>query len=149
MTITINPNPAQTVAVDTTETFADFANKVFKLSKRPIRHGNGKPIELEPGSKNSVLLLRISELATPQQFEALFGIIMQGIIAATAQGIIPEGWLQGVSTPFDLLTPAIPEQYIDEEYEYKIILTGEMQYVVTRERIPEVEVEEEVVENVP
>ena len=144
MTITINPNPAQTITADTTETFTDFANKVFKSSKRPIRHGNGQPVELETDSTYSVVLLKLSEIATPQQFAALLGIIMQGVAEATAQEIIPEGWLQHIATPFDLHTPAIPERYIDNEHEHKIFLTGEMQYVLTRECKPE---EEEVEDN--
>jgi hypothetical protein len=138
----INPNPAQTITADTTETFKTFSDRVFQSSKRILQHGNGQPIELEPGAKYAVLALKLAEIATPQQFEALFGIILQAVGQATASGIIPPDWFQGIATLFDILPPEIPAELVKEGREYKVFLTGNTALAYTETPIPEVEIDE-------
>jgi len=137
--VTINPNPAQQVTADLSETFDDFANKVAKTSKRQIRFGNGEPIEIEPGGKYAVLALKLAEIATPEQFFALMNAIEQAIVKATMDGTIPPGWFQGVSTLFDLLPPEVPEQFQDENHEIRAYWVGEHRFVYTQTPISEEE----------
>lgn len=125
MDITINPNPAQPVTADVTETFEDFANKVQRTSHKPIQHGNGNPVELNAGSKYSVIALELAEIASVEQFTALMGIIMQSVGQATAAGVIAEGWFKGLTTLFDLYPPAVPEEHQDEAPNAKMFLCGE------------------------
>jgi hypothetical protein len=130
--VIINPNTAQQITADTTETFDDFANRVFKTSKRAIRHGNGEPVEIEPGAKYAVLALKLSEIATPEQFNALFEIIMQSVEQATQAEIIPPDWFQGLTTLFDLFPPTVPEQFQEAGHEIKAYFTGEAGFVMTK-----------------
>ena len=144
MTVEINPNPALKITVDPTDTFADYQEKIIKKSKRQLRHGNGLPIELKPGSKYAVIALELAEIATPEQFGALMGGIMQALTQATVGGIIPPDWFKGVSTLFDLHPPEVPEQFQEEGYETKMFLSGETHFVVSKTPIPEAEPEVEV-----
>jgi hypothetical protein len=134
----VNPNPAQVITADTTETFEDFVRRVYKTSKRLIRYGNGKPIELKPGGKYAVIALKLSEIATPAQFDALFRIIMQSVAEATETGVIPPDWFQNISTLFDLYPPEIPEQFQDGSHEFKSFLVGETGFAIIKTPLPEV-----------
>lgn len=132
MSIVINPNPAQPITADVTETFDDFAGKVQRTSHNPIQHGNGNPVELNAGSKYSVIALELAEIATTEQFAAIMGIIMQSVTQATQAGIIPEGWFKGITTLFDLYPPAVPEPYQEEGYQTKMFLCGETFFTAAR-----------------
>jgi len=139
----INPNPAQQIIADTTESFQDYANRIFKTSKKKILHGNGEPVELAPDSVYSTVLLKVTYLLSSEKFGVLEGIIGQSITQAEASGVIEKGWFQGLATPLDLHTPAIPEQYQEEGFDIKIFLAGEVGLVMAKTLIPEVEIDEQ------
>ena len=139
MSVAINPNPALAVTANTEETFQDFASRVFRTSKRQLRHGNGQLIQLVPNSVYTTLLLKVKYLLSPEKFNVLEGIIGQSIMQAVMTGVIEPDWFQGLATPLDLLTPPIPEQFQDEENEIKLFLTGETQFAVSKTPLPEVE----------
>ena len=125
--ITVNPNPAQNVTVNTEETFETFRNHVYKQS-HPLRFDDRKWIELMPGSKNAVIKLQLSDIATPEQITALLGMIMQSVLQATNEGIIPPDWLLDIATLFNLTPPEVPEQFVEEGHEIKVFWTGEGHY---------------------
>ena len=138
----INPNPAQQVVVNTETTFTDFANKVRKESKRPLRLGNGELIELAPDAVYTTLLLKVEYLLSKEafeEFEKRFGLL---IAQAVMDGVIEPDWFQGLATPLDLHTPAIPEQYQDDEHDIKIYLVGEVGFALAKTPIPEVEIDD-------
>ena len=122
--INVNPNPAGVITADTTTVFSDFVNKVAKESYRSIAFGNGNSIELEPDSAYTLLKLKVSAIATTEQFNGLLPYLMQGVVEATKAGIIPEDWLQDITTALDIHVPAVPEQYVDDEHEIKMLLMG-------------------------
>ena len=138
---TIIQNQAQSVEVNTTETFDQFATRIFKDSKRPVRFKNGADIELDPKLEYSFLMLGLTQLATPQEFEVLFTAIMGAIAQAESQGLIPAGWVKTVATPFDVLPPKIPNKFADEigNATLKTLLVGEVGFAVVKEEPPEPE----------
>ena len=140
--ITVNPNHAQNVTVNTEETFETFRNRVYKQS-HPLRFADGKLIELEPGSKNAVISLKLSEIATSAQFDVLLGIIMQSVAQATESGVISPGWLLDIATLFNLTPPEVPEQFEEEGFETKAFWTGEGHYNFIRTPVREPVEEEE------
>jgi hypothetical protein len=143
----INPNPAQQITAETTETFQDFANRVFKASKRSIRHGNGLPVEIEPGGIYSTLLIKVKKLLTAEKFFEVQEYIERGIIQAVMDGVVEPDWFQGITTPFDLHPPEVPEHYKDDDHEIKAYLVGETGFVFTQTPIPEVIAEEDATHN--
>lgn len=143
MDIKINPNPAQRVSAVITESFKDFADKVFQSTKRPVQYGNRKPVTLEPDSKYHVILLKVLEFMTEDQQTAFMEIFKKDIMAAIKKDIFPKDWLQDIVPLFEWDTPAIPNQYIDEKFEHKIVLTGHTQFIATRESIHEELAQEE------
>ena len=133
----INPNPAQQITANTAETFDDYANRIFKTSKKRIQHGNGEPVELAPDSVYSTILLKVKYLLSQEKFNVLEGIIGQSIMQAVMDGVIEPDWFQGLATPLDLHTPAIPEQYQEEGHEIKVFLAGETGFVMQKTKIPD------------
>ena len=143
MTVEINPNPALSIAVDPTDTFSDYQEKIIKKSKRQLRHGNGQPIELQPDSIYTTLLMKVKYLLSTEKFYVLEGIIGQSIMKAVMDGVIEPDWFQGITTPLDLHTPPIPEQFQEEGHEIKMFLSGETKFVVSKNPLPEVIVDDE------
>ena len=150
MTVEINPNPAMTITVDLTDTFSDYAKKLIDKSKRPLRHGNkdnptlpGERIELKPGGNYAVTMWDLDAIATKEQFAALRPYIEQAIVNATLDGIIAPGWVKDFSTLFDLHPPEVPEQFQEEGYEINMFLSGETKFVVSKNPLPEVIVDDE------
>ena len=132
--ININPNPAQTTIVDTADNFTDFVNKVTERSQRELKFDNGNPIILEPDSEYATLLLKVSKIATPAQFSALLPYLMGGIVEATRAGAIPLGWLEDITTAFNIVTPPVPKEYIDNEHTIKMILMGNTYLLTIRKQ---------------
>ena len=138
----VNPNPAQQITVNLETTFEDFKNQVFKKSKRPLRHGNGQLIELAPDAVYTTVLLKVKYLLSAEKFNVLEGIIGLSIMQAVMDGVIEPDWFQGLATPLDLHTPAIPEQYQDDNHDIKIYLVGETGFAVAKTPLPEVEIDD-------
>ena len=134
MNININPNPAKTITVDMTETFADFVNKVTERSQETLEFGNKAPIALEPDSKYVFLKMKVSEIITPEQFDALLPYLMNGILEATKAEIIPEELLQDFATAFNVATPPVPEQYVDDNHTIEMLLMGNTYLLTIRKQ---------------
>ena len=130
--IIVNPNPAQLIAVDPSDTWADYAERVQLKSKKPLQHGNGEAIVLEPDCVYSSVLLKMVRTLTSSEFETLLGGIMHTIDQLEKAGMLPKGIVKVVSTPFDINTPEVPEQFLDEAYDYKVILEGATWLVMVR-----------------
>jgi hypothetical protein len=148
MTAEVVTHPAQNIAVATAETFDQFTNRIYRSSKRQLRYKDGEPVELNPEWEYSFLMLGMTRLATPPEFEVLYTRIMTSIAQAEAAGEIPAGLVQSVATPFDVTPPKIPAQYIEEleeGAEMKTYLVGEVGFAVTK-KFPEPVVEEEETE---
>ena len=135
---------AQSVVVDTTETFEEFANRIYK-KQYPIQYKDGTSVELDPNRVYSTTLLHMLQLLTTEQFEKLFARIMGAVALSEAAGEIPAGVVAAVSTPLDFVPPKIPQQYIDaltEDEFFKILLIGSVQFAIQKHRRP-VEMEED------
>ena len=66
----------------------------------------------------------LAEIATSEQFDALLPYFMSGILEATKAETIPEGWLQDFATAFNVVTPPVPEQYVDDNHTIEMLLMG-------------------------
>lgn len=132
MTEIIN-HPAQEISVQTSETFDQYADRLYKRSRRLFQHGDGTLIELHPDLEYSFLMLGLTRLATPEEFGVLYTTIMTAIAQAETQGLIPSDWVKTVATPLDVKPPSVPQRLIEDDAEVKIYLTGELQFSVTKQ----------------
>ena len=147
MTVVVVDGGATKISVETAETFSQFQSRIFK-ARKPLQFVTkdeqgevigGAPIELNPESVYSFLMLELTRLATPQEFGALFTIIMTEIAKAEAQGIIPPGWVKSVATPFDVQPPVIPDKFsdqIEEGVTLKVLLSGDVGFNIIKEYPP-------------
>jgi hypothetical protein len=129
---------AQRVTLESDETFAQYADRVFR-TRRPIQYKDGTPIEVDPNLQYSFLMLGLTRLATPEEFGVLYGIIMSAVAEAESQGIVPAGWIKTVGTPFDLIPKPVPSKFADEIPANTVIKTyiaGEMSYDIRLEILP-------------
>jgi hypothetical protein len=156
------PFQAQDITCSDYETFEQYANRVYKATKKPLRYKDstvdedgtlvnpyGVPIEVNPDLHYAFLMLGLTRLGTPQEFEMLFGAIMLVVQQMEQAGHLPEGWVRSVATPFNIKCPRIPEQFADDiaRAVTKAYLTGDAAISVTR-IIPPLEPEPEPEEQI-
>jgi len=127
-------NPAHQITAQSAETLDEYSARIRKSSMKPIRYKDGTPIELDPKLQYSFLMMGLTRLATPEEFGALYTAIMTTVAQMEASGALPEGWVKTVATPFDVLPPAVPEQYTENigEDEVKTFLVGEAGFSIVR-----------------
>lgn len=127
----INMNPAKVaISGEQRNSFVDFAKKIAKETRSSICFGNpndptkpGENIELRPGTVSVFLQLQCERLGTPEEFGAIFGLIIESALNAG----IDISFIKEVATAFSIFTPAIPEDLDDvgENDEIKAFLSGD------------------------
>ena len=160
----IIPFQAQDVTCSDYETFEQFADRVYKATKKPLMYKDtatnedgtlvnpgGVLIEINPELYYSFLMLGLTRLGTPEEFAELFGAIMGVVGQMEAMGRLPVGWVKSVATPFNIRCPKIPEQFADPVAGtvMKAYLVGDAAIAIRRESPPpeeSLEVEETVEE---
>jgi hypothetical protein len=96
------------------ENFEEFTRRIERSSQKPLRYGDGRRIILKPGIEKCFLELDLLTKATPELFENLAAAMMLTVKQFEAQKLLPEDWVQGIGTPIDIATPAVPQHFIDE-----------------------------------
>ena len=130
--ITVNMNPAQLVKYVPSDAWARFAEDVQLQTITPLEFGNGKEIKLESGSTYVAVGLKVKEVLTPEKFFALKAIIEESLMKAVMVCVVDADWLQGIETWFDVEVPEIPEEFLEDGYNYTAILKGNKQLVMVR-----------------
>jgi hypothetical protein len=126
----------RSITMRTEQTFDEFADHVYRVNKRELRHRNGTLIELQPDLAYSLLMLGMKRLLTEEEFGIVCERFMAEIKALEDQGILPRDSVTVVATPFDVPNrPAIPERFaeeIDDEATIKTYLTGEVSFTIAK-----------------
>jgi hypothetical protein len=98
----INENPAQVLTPVTGESFIKIARRIQQQSARKIAYNNGKPIEIDPDTEYSVVLLGMTELLDTDGFNALMPFIGEAIEKATVAGVLAPGQIKSIATAFSI-----------------------------------------------
>ena len=135
---------AQSITIQTDETFDQFADRIYTKCRYPIQYKSGERIELDPALAYTFLMLGMPRLLTPEEFAGLLPYVMPAIAQAEADGTIPPGLIRTIATPFDVPPrPAIPAKFADdigEGVEIKTYLAGETAFLITKKHTePEIE----------
>ena len=116
-------HPAQSLAFETGETFSQFADRVYRQSKRPLQYSDGAMIELDPELQYSFMMFGMTRLLTPEEFAAVYEAMMTALAKAEKKGTVPAGLIKTVATPFDVMPPRIPDSFVDGLEEGAVIKT--------------------------
>ena len=130
--IPVNMNPAQLVKYVPSDAWARFAEDVQLQTNTKLEFGNGREIKLATGSTYVGVGLKVKEVLTAEKFFALKAIIEESLMKAVIAGVVDADWLQGIETWFDVEVPEVPEELLEDGYEYAAILKGNKQIVMVR-----------------
>jgi len=141
----INENKALTISANFGETFADVAKRVQINSARPITFDNGTPIELDPESEYSILMLKMPEgVLTTEEFDALTPYLFGGIAQAVMAGVLSPTRIADIATIFTIAKQPQFTMEIPEGYSLKVYWDGmtTFRYALEADPVPLPEEEE-------
>ena len=140
----INENQAQVLTAETGESFFKIAQRIQRDSARKIAFADGSPIEIDPNFDYPVILLRMTNELTPEEFGELTPYLLAGIGQAVTAGVITADRIQEIITAFTLSKqPPFPFDF-PEGAGVKVFWEGTTTYRYEWEALPmPVEIEEE------
>ena len=113
MTFEIIQSPAQQQTARIEENFGEFAQRIRTSTRRELRFGDGKRIEIMPDRILCCIGIEVEHVATPEQFANLMAAIMLTVEQFEAQKLLPVNWVKRVGTLVDFTPPAIPQCHLD------------------------------------
>ena len=141
---TVIENQATPFLLRTDETFLEFANRISKSNVCNVGYKDGSLIELDPNLEYSFVLLGLKRLLTPEEFAFVYTAMMDAVHKLEVQGVLSEGLVETVATPFDIpARPAIPNQFADTQEDgadIKTYLTGSLTFTMVN-HVPPTQVE--------